>query len=104
MCDSSIAPSSKLIQEASVGIEAGDVEEGVRSTKAYKAFTKSNYRYYLKIRTGLEGEGMDAHHMFPQARKFKDFFSYAGINIHDPKNISWWERTEHQLASKAYHQ
>ena len=45
---------------------------------------------------------MDAHHIFPQAKKFQSFFEKAGINIHNPKNLRWWESSSHRSASKAY--
>ncbi|ATL49382.1 hypothetical protein COR50_20595 [Chitinophaga caeni] len=45
---------------------------------------------------------MDAHHIFPQAQKFQSYFQKAGINIHDPKNLVWWERGAHRSAAGAY--
>ena len=45
---------------------------------------------------------MDAHHIFPQAKKFQPYFQKAGINIHDPKNLVWWKGDPHRSAAKAY--
>lgn len=38
--------------------------------------------------------------MFPQ--KFADEFEDAGINIHQPNLMVWWERGAHQAASPEY--
>ena len=45
---------------------------------------------------------MDAHHIFPQAKKFQSYFQRAGINIHDPKNLTWWSSGAHRSAAGAY--
>ncbi len=41
-----------------------------------------------------------AHHVFPQ--KFEKIFLKKGINIHDPKNMTWWEASPHLRAAKSY--
>ena len=89
-------------EDAAAGMEASEIEEGEQAAAQYRPFTKSNYRFNLKIRTGIEGNGFDAHHIFP--KKFEPFFKRAGINIHDPKNLSWWELGLHRQAARAYNE
>lgn len=72
------------------------------STQAFKSFTKSNYRHNLQVLTGRNGVGKDAHHIFPQAERFQKYWQKSGINIHDPKNLAWWEKSSHRSAAKAY--
>lgn len=38
--------------------------------------------------------------MLPQA--FKNTFSEKGVNIHDPKYLTWWEKSSHGRAAKDY--
>jgi hypothetical protein len=87
--------------------EAAAEQVGQRAVEAIakkemRAFTKSNCRHNLQVRTGEEGVGMDAHHVFPQAEKFSEYFDRAGINIHDPENLRWWPSASHKKAAKAY--
>jgi RHS repeat-associated protein len=63
-----------------------------------QAFTAENFRANLGKHTGKMPEGAQAHHVFPQ--KFADKFGQKGIDIHDPKFGTWWEKTEH--GKKAY--
>ena len=52
--------------------------------QGFKSFTKSNYRHNLKILTNSAGKSMDAHHIFPQAKRFKGQLDRVGLNIHAP--------------------
>ena len=45
---------------------------------------------------------MDAHHIFPQAAKFQKYWNKAGINIHNPKNMTWWKSGPHRSAAHGY--
>ncbi|MBP0726862.1 S8 family serine peptidase [Bacillus sp. RG28] len=50
----------------------------------------------------------DAHHMFPQKKSLKDKFDeilkdYPGT-IHNPKFLSWWKKSPHRSAARAYNQ
>ncbi|MNE35590.1 hypothetical protein D3C80_1293610 [compost metagenome] len=68
----------------------------------FRSFTKSNFRYNLQVLTGQSGIGMDAHHIFPKAAMFANFFKRVGINVHDPKNLVWWESKAHQKVAQEY--
>lgn len=68
--------------------------------KGFKPFTEGNFRENLARLTGKTPEGAHAHHVFPQ--EFADKFQKAGINIHDPRFGSWWERTSHLRKSFEY--
>jgi RHS repeat-associated protein len=81
-------------------VRAGKAAKG--STQAFKAFTKSNYRHNLQVLTSKSGVGMDAHHIFPQASRFQQHWNRVGLNIHDPKNLVWWESGAHRGATGAY--
>ena len=72
------------------------------SSSSFKSFTSSNYRYNLQVLTGETGIGKDAHHIFPQAKRFQSYFQRAGINIHNPNNMTWWESTSHRSAASTY--
>lgn len=90
----------------SAGAEAAE-QVGQRAGKAIAAkkmrpFTKANARHNLQVHTGEEGVGMDAHHIFPQAEEFAEFFERAKINIHDPKNMRWWPSASHRKVANAY--
>ena len=45
---------------------------------------------------------MQAHHVFPQARRFSSHFRDAGINIHEPRFGTWVETSVHQGWSHRY--
>jgi hypothetical protein len=90
----------------SAGAEAAE-QVGQQAGKAFAAkkmrpFTKANARHNLQVYTGEEGVGMEAHHVFPQAEEFAEFFERAKINIHDPANMRWWPSASHKKAAKAY--
>ena len=74
------------------------------SSIAFKSFTRSNYRHNLKVLTNPLGIGQDAHHIYPQAKKFQQYFERAGINIHNPVNLKWWEKSAHRSSAKAYNE
>lgn len=70
-------------------------------TRKYVAFNARNARRNLSMRTGYTRVQSDAHHVMP--RKFeKRFFRSKGINIHDPKNMTWWYRPSHQRYAGRY--
>ncbi len=46
---------------------------------------------------------MDAHHLFPKAEKFAEFFSKAGIDVHNPANMKWLSSTIHRGKNSAEH-
>lgn len=57
-------------------------------------------RSKLAKKTGISGEGMDAHHIFPQA--FKEQFQALEIDINDTKFLTWIESNYHRHFSYAY--
>jgi len=64
-------------------------------------WSRSAYRSSLIKLTGFDpGKGWDAHHMFPQA--LGDRFKKLGIDIHDPRNLAWWNKGIHQSRSAEY--
>jgi hypothetical protein len=75
---------------------------------SYKSFTRSNYRHNLEVKTGFSGRDAagnishEAHHIFPQKESFQKYFDEAGINIHDPDNMVWWEKGPHKSTAKGY--
>lgn len=46
---------------------------------------------------------MDAHHIFPKAEKFADFFSKANIDVNNPANMKWLTSTIHRGKNSAAH-
>jgi hypothetical protein len=70
------------------------------ASEELRAFTEDNFRANLARLTGIDPEGAQAHHVFPQ--KFAKQFKAAGINIHDPRFGAWWETKAHQRLSSAY--
>jgi hypothetical protein len=88
---------TRYIDEA---VDAATVARNVPTR--YRAFTIDNYRHNLQVLTGQLGEGMDAHHIFPKGKQFDAFFQRAGINVHDPNNLTWWESGAHRAAAPDY--
>ncbi|HNU34810.1 MAG TPA: RHS repeat-associated core domain-containing protein [Bacteroidia bacterium] len=82
---------------ASMYLKAGRAGAG-----ALKTINARNYRQNLRIYTGSSGSGMDAHHVFPQAKRFQTQWTRVGLNIHHPKNLTWWSRSAHRSLSNSY--
>jgi Predicted lipoprotein of unknown function (DUF2380) len=88
---------AKLVQQLQ------NIEHTQELVKAgYKPFTRSYYRQNLKILTGIEPKGHQAHHVFPQQKDIAEFIRKRGINIHDPRYLTWWETISHQQNAKKY--
>ncbi len=68
--------------------------------QTFKPFNKANYRHNLKVLTGKNGIGDDAHHIF--AQKFESFFNSKNINIHHAEYMKWWNISTHRSAAKAF--
>lgn len=66
-------------------------------------FSAKAYRHNLQVFTKMLGEGMDAHHIFPKAKKFAEFFSKAGLDVNNPANMKWLESTIHRGKNSAAH-
>ena len=54
-------------------------------------------------------QSFEAHHCFPQALFGKDapyeyIFKDAGININDPRLLTWWDSFGHGVNASAYNQ
>ena len=60
------------------------------------------FRGKLQRLTGIIGEGMEAHHVFPQA--FETEFEALQITINDPRNGAWVESNSHRWFSYEYNQ
>jgi RHS repeat-associated protein len=68
---------------------------------SYLPFTKDSYRHNLAVRTGVDpGLSMQAHHIFPQRFRV-EFATRFGINIDDPKYLTWWSTELHLHNSAA---
>ncbi len=65
-------------------------------------FRRTNFRRNLMKWTGHAGIGSDAHHIFPKAQEFADFFSRVGINVHTPRFMAWWESVGHRANAIDY--
>lgn len=72
----------------------------IRNTVDAVKFTKNNFRRNLSKLTGIAPEGMQAHHIFPQA--MEDHFSNLNINIHDPMYGTWLDSTKHLKGAHKY--
>ena len=68
----------------------------------FQSFTRSNYRNNLIKLTEMSPSGSQthAHHVFVQ--KFNEKFLQKGINIHDPKYLTWWDAKSHLTNAKQY--
>jgi hypothetical protein len=85
-----------MAQAAANGWEA--VQDAI-----YKTLSEANFRENLKLMTGMNGEGMQAHHVLP--RDFEVRFVKAGIeNINHPIYGSWIESSIHLGFSYEYNQ
>ena len=94
------------------GSVAGTLSKAVPATApagtalktAAQQYTKNKCRKNLERFTGISppGDKVHAHHVFPQ--KFRDDFALKGINIDDPRYLTWWEKTSHLKASRGYNE
>lgn len=87
------------------GIAAKSFVEETKETAEISLgkFTQSNYREALLKLTGKtveEMKGIDAHHIFLQ--KYRGEFAKIGINIDDPRFLSWWEKGDHRRMASEY--
>lgn len=65
-----------------------------KTMRPLKSFTNSNARENLTIFTDIvPSGGIHVHHIFPQ--KLIEEFLEKGINIHDPKHLTWWNADDH---------
>jgi len=72
-----------------------------KQLKGFKPFTERNYRENLKRLTGMNPpRNIEAHHVFPQT--MRDEFLKKGINIDDPKYLTWWEKRPHGSNASEY--
>jgi RHS repeat-associated protein len=76
--------------------------EGIHGGKNFKPFTRRYYKENLAELTGISpsGQQVHAHHVF--AQQFKEEFLKKGINVHDPKYLTWWEASSHRAAARQY--
>jgi hypothetical protein len=70
------------------------------ASRGFKPFTEDNFRENLARLTGMMPEGAHAHHVFPKVLAKE--FQKMGINVHDPRFGSWWERSSHLKNSAEY--
>ena len=63
---------------------------------------KCSFRAKLQKETGISGEGMDAHHIFP--KRFTREFAAIGINNQESKYGAWVDASTHRAFSYAYNQ
>ncbi len=76
--------------------------EGLQGGQNFKPFTRYYYRANLMELTGVSppGTSVHAHHVF--AQQFERDFIKNGINIHDPKYLTWWEAISHRMNARQY--
>jgi hypothetical protein len=74
---------------------------GLAKEYKFKPFTERYYRSNLKELTRMSPpSNIHAHHIFP--REYEKFFFRKGINIHDPKYLTWWKSSDHLSNHKSY--
>ncbi|HYI00733.1 hypothetical protein [Hyalangium sp.] len=82
------------------GAQASGTAKGAGG--GFKPFVEGNFRENLARLTGRMPEDAHAHHVFPRA--LEKNFKEAGINIHDPRFGTWWERSSHLKKAHDYTQ
>ena len=83
-----------------MGFDLSDLfKKGKSIPKNQRSHTYGNKRHNLQWLTKHLGEGQEAHHLFPD--KFADKFPF---NIHNPRHLSWWEKSPHRRNSKAWNE
>jgi len=71
--------------------------------KGFRQFVKGNFRHNLSMLVDIPqglAKKFEAHHVLPQ--KFIDWFTYQGINIHDPRFGTWVDKDLHHKWSYEY--
>jgi len=92
---------SRTTPISSIKTSQSSIQAAIQTEKKFKPFTERYYRDNLKILTGVSPPTkIQAHHVFPQARTAE--FLEKGINVHDPRYLTWWESPMHQRHAKAY--
>ena len=81
-----------------VTLGGGYLPEGCGVDKTYSAYT---FRSRLQEYTGQNGEGYDAHHIFPQ--KFRNDFELL-YEIDVDQYGAWWESYDHKAKAYEYNQ
>ncbi len=67
----------------------------------FKPFTEDYYRENLKRLTGMNPRSnVHAHHVFPQ--QLREDFLKKGINIDNPRYLTWWEGSSHLPNAPSY--
>ena len=61
---------------------------------------RGTYRNNLQNFTGFDGEGYDAHHIYPYSMA-EDFWQ-IGIDVNKPQYGAWWESNNHRQNSYEY--
>lgn len=95
-----------LLEGGSKYIVIGGAKKGAEEiANAGLKYSKTAYAYRknLEVFTGILGKGKDAHHIFPKAEKFAEFFSKAGVDVNNPANMKWLESTIHRGKNSAEH-
>lgn len=94
-------------------IAAAVKELGLPSTKKYTAkeltdmgakFSEKYYRHNLEVFSHiLNSTGKDAHHIYPKAKRFADFFTKAGVDVNNPANMKWVNASLHRGKNASRH-
>jgi hypothetical protein len=90
------AAGAKGISKLDKILAKGFIKEGEK-------FSAKAYRHNLQVFTEVLGKGDDAHHVFPKAKQFAEFFEKAGIDVHNPANMKWLKSTIHRGKNSASH-
>ena len=94
-------------------IAAAVKELGLPSTKKYTAkeltdmgakFSEKYYRHNLEVFSHvLNTTGKDAHHIYPKAKRFAEFFAKAGVDVNNPANMKWVNASLHRGKNASRH-
>ncbi len=102
---SEIRGAKKIIKTIDKVSDAAKLESKIAKglIKAGEKFSATAYRHNLQVFTKMLGNGQDAHHVFPKAQKFAEFFARSGIDVHNPANMKWIESSLHRGKNSAEH-
>lgn len=67
-------------------------------------FSEKYYRHNLEVFSNvLNTTGKDAHHIYPKAKRFAEFFAKAGVDVNNPANMKWVNASLHRGKNATRH-
>jgi RHS repeat-associated protein len=97
---SAVATETRALSTITQTVKQSNLAKITPSITKTRIPTRHNYSELYRKAHPSPGKNFDVHHVFPQ--KFEKDFSKYGINIHESKYLTYWERTSHKQTAWGY--